>query len=94
MAYDTTDPLPALAVINSTAQHVMNFSKLEYVIVASSRGSAALLTLLRSKAIQDSLPPTTAQRVKVCDGFSKWLIERPALAALVSTTIDTLQRHR
>ena len=80
LAYDTPDPIPTLAVINSTATHCGDPSQLEFAVI-TTRGRR-LLDLLRSPAVAARLPPGLGARVRVCDGFSQMLLERPALRAL------------
>lgn len=81
IAYDGLDPLPPLAVINSTATSAGDrVSWIEIAAVTESDAKAELLALLRAPEVSRLLP--SGLRVRVCDGLSSALAERPALSAL------------
>ena len=81
LAYDTPDPIPTLAVINSTAFHAgASQSRLEFAVITTRK--KRLLELLRHPDVARGLPPGVGGRVRVCDGFTRMLLERPALRAL------------
>ena len=92
LASDAADPLPTLAVINSTAHHAASVADLEFAVITTRR--RRLLALLRHPAVAARLRPGLGARVRVCDGFSQMLLERPALAALGNTTSEAAFRVR
>ena len=78
LAYDTPDPLPTLAVLNSTAHHSSTLPEFAVVTTRPRR----LLGLLRHPRVARDLPPGLAQKVRVCGGFTQLLVQRPALSKL------------
>lgn len=78
LAYDTADPLPTLAVLNSTASHAL---KLPEFVVITTRPKR-LLGLLRHPRVSRDLPPKLLEHVRVCGGFTQMLVQRPALVKL------------
>lgn len=96
IAFDGLDPLPPLAVINSTATTAASaesLDKIDFAAVTVASAKKSLLALLRSPEVASQLPEGTGRRVRVCDGFESILAERPALNALVAMNTSKVRRR-
>ncbi|KAJ8610613.1 hypothetical protein CTAYLR_007166 [Chrysophaeum taylorii] len=90
IAYDSEDPLPPLAVINST---LSQSAVVELAAVTTTSAKIDLLRLLRAPRVKSELPGDLGRRVRVCDGFDLVLAQRPALAALAAMDAPVRRRE-